>query len=580
MDQLSAESNTTSLQSTASSSDTTITQSPFSPLTTFPPPTSSAAAIPANSLTSQVDLGAIVQAANGSFESLKRCVAEVSNECKFQYLTSHFKPSIGDTVHSHPVTKCGKSWTVPFQLKWLRQFPWLAYSGILAGGICRYCILFPSLPQTGEEKIKNLVLTAYQKPYTKVLGKDGVLVTHEQTAMHKCASEKADLFSVTFQNPARRVDVALMEEQRVQAEENREVLRCIVLAVEYLAKQGLSFRSHRDDKVDFSASDANRGNFIVLLQLMAKESMVLQRYLSFASGNSRYTSKTIQNEIIHIYSCAVKEKLTKVLREQNFPFTIIADEVTDPHANQEILLVCIRFVDISSEPQIRECFIGFLYLDRANAKMISEKILECIADPSISLDPTCIRGQAYDGAAVMASDIAGIQAKIKDISPLAVYTHCYAHCLNLSIAAACKAQEVRNLIGLINEIYLFLNNSPKRQRAFELTLQVHLPDSNHKKLAGMCKTRWVERQTCLEVFLELYESVVIFLDSNVSPNDYPDLLSAAGKWDWDRETRVRAEGLKASLQSFQTIATFIITKNILEEVRPLASKFQKRERYL
>ena len=106
---------------------------------------------------------------------------------------------------------------------------------------------------------------------------------------------------------------------------------------------------------------------------------------------------------------------------------------------------------------------------------------------------------------------------------------------------------------------------------------MHLPDSNHKKLAGMCKTRWVERHTCLEVFLELYESVVIFLDSIVSPNEYPDLLSAAGKWDWDRETRVRAEGLKASLQSFQTIVTFIITKNILEEVRPLASKFQKRD---
>ena len=203
--------------------------------------------------------------------------------------------------------------------------------------------------------------------------------------------------------------------------------------------------------------------------------------------------------------------------------------------------------------------------------MISEKILQCITDPSISLDPTSIRGQAYDGAAVMSSEIAGVQAKIKGISPLAVYTHCYAHCLNLSIAAAYKAQEVRNLIGLINEIYLFLNNSPKRQRAFEITLQVHLPDTSHKKLTGLCKTRWVERNTCLEVFLELYESVVMFLDSIVSANE---LLSTAGKWDWDRETRVRAQGLKASLQSFQT---FIITKNVLDEVRPLASKFQKRD---
>ena len=55
----------------------------------------------------------------------------------------------------------------------------------------------------------------------------------------------------------------------------------------------------------------------------------------------------------------------------------------------------------------------------------------------------------------MSSQIAGVQAKIKEISPLAVYTHCFAHSLNLSIAASCDVQEVRNLIGLINESYFF-----------------------------------------------------------------------------------------------------------------------------
>ena len=62
--------------------------------------------------------------------------------------------------------------------------------------------------------------------------------------MHKRASDKAHLFAQTLQNPNRRVDVSLMETQKVQAEENREILRCIVLAVEYLAKQGLSYRRH------------------------------------------------------------------------------------------------------------------------------------------------------------------------------------------------------------------------------------------------------------------------------------------------------------------------------------------------
>ena len=126
----------------------------------------------------------------------------------------------------------------------------------------------------------------------------------------------------------------------------------------------------------------------------------------------------------------------------------------------------------------------------------------------------------------MSSGKDGVQAKIKEISPLALFTHCYAHCLNLSIAASCKLSEVRNLIGLINKAYLFLNNSPRRQQLFELTLKEYLPKNSHNKLPGLCKTCWVERHTCLNLFLEIYELLVTFLDSVISLYEYPDLKSS------------------------------------------------------
>ena len=33
-------------------------------------------------------------------------------------------------------------------------------------------------------------------------------------------------------------------------------------------------------------------------------------------------------------------------------------------------------------------------------------------------------------------------------------------------------------------------------------------------------------------------------------------LSPNGNWNWDSETRVKAQGLKAALSSFQTLAVF------------------------
>ena len=102
--------------------------------------------------------------------------------------------------------------------------------------------------------------------------------------------------------------------------------------------------------------------------------------------------------------------------------------------------------------------------------------------PSVSLKPS--KDQAYNGAAVMSSE-AGVQAKLKEISPLALYTHCCSHCLNLSVAASSKVQQVRNLIGLMNEAHLFIYHSQKQQRMFELYLPI---SSSHSKLPGLCKT--------------------------------------------------------------------------------------------
>ena len=357
-----------------------------------------------------------------------------------------------------------------------------------------------------------------------------------------------------------------------------------MLTVEFLAKQGLPFRGHRDDKVDFSREDTNRGNFIAALQYKAKSDSIIMKHLTSARKNANTQVKPSKNQIIHIYANKVRENITSQIRENDLPFTIIADETTDKFSNQEILTLCLQYLDLtssasasssSSNPQIKECLVSFVHLERANAVGISKKILEVLTHPSLSLNIHKICGQAYDGTAVMSSDKAGVQAKIKEVSPMALYTHCYSHSLNLSIAASCKVQEVKNLIDIINEAHLFLSNSPKRQSMFELTITKLLPATKHSKLPGLCKTRWVERHTCFEVFLELYEPLNTFLDAILSPHDYPELVSSCGSWNWDSETRIKAQGLKSSLSSFLTIATFIITKVVLDEVKSLSAKLQK-----
>ena len=140
---------------------------------------------------------------------------------------------------------------------------------------------------------------------------------------------------------------------------------------------------HRDDKVDFSEElSTNRGNFMALLELQAKADKVLKQHLETAKKNAKYTSKTIQEDIIKTVGQMLREKITEPLRTGRVPFfAVIADEVTDKHANQEILCVCIRYVVDASQVgsvTIKEELLDFAHLTRTTGEAVGKSILELL----------------------------------------------------------------------------------------------------------------------------------------------------------------------------------------------------------
>ena len=51
---------------------------------------------------------------------------------------------------------------------------------------------------------------------------------------------------------------------------------------------------YEKDRVDFSSYESNRGNFVALLQLLAKGNDPLQKHLFSSSREAKYTRKTIK----------------------------------------------------------------------------------------------------------------------------------------------------------------------------------------------------------------------------------------------------------------------------------------------
>ena len=140
---------------------------------------------------SLIDLGFLVKVSSGSMPHLGKLAKELPDRKKMQFLHSHCKPSPSFRLRSHQVKKSKKSWTVRFQHSWLEKFPWLVYCKLLDGGICKFSILFPEQPGRGGArgaKPSVLALSPYHGPYTKALGKNGVLVRHAESDMHHGAA--------------------------------------------------------------------------------------------------------------------------------------------------------------------------------------------------------------------------------------------------------------------------------------------------------------------------------------------------------------------------------------------------------
>jgi len=83
---------------------------------------------------------------------------------------------------------------------------------------------------------------------------------------------------------------------------------------------------------------------------------------------------------------------------------------------------------------------------------------------SYNIDISYLRGQTYHNAMNMSGQYSGLQARIKEINPLAEYIPCSAHSLNLigTCAASC-CKNACNFFNLLKSIYTFFSTSTSQR---------------------------------------------------------------------------------------------------------------------
>ncbi|KAJ4936913.1 hypothetical protein JOQ06_001498 [Pogonophryne albipinna] len=168
----------------------------------------------------------------------------------------------------------------------------------------------------------------------------------------------------------------------------------------------------------------------------------------------------------------IKEEISKA------PFVaLMLDETTDV-SNAAQLSFVLRFVTDSG---VKERFVKF-------EDVTGKKRAEDVAAMALGFleEHGCMGklvAQCYDGAAVMASGLNGVQAKVKEKIPQALFIHCYAHALNLVLfQGVVKIKECRIFFPHLSGLAAFFSRSPKRTQLLDEICQ--------KRLPRVAPTRW------------------------------------------------------------------------------------------
>ena len=82
----------------------------------------------------------------------------------------------------------------------------------------------------------------------------------------------------------------------------------------------------------------------------------------------------------------------------------------------------------------------------------------------------------------MSSKISGVQAKVKELYHLAIYTYCYSYAINLVISSASELSIISNALSTIGEVCTFLSHYVHRFQALQGKIEKEIPDASHQRL--------------------------------------------------------------------------------------------------
>ncbi|KAL4126419.1 hypothetical protein QTP88_010641 [Uroleucon formosanum] len=368
---------------------------------------------------------------------------------------------------------------------------------------------------------------------------------HENTNDHK----NCVLTMIERNRKKGKIDSELIASLEFEKKYWRNVLTRVVAIVVSLTSRGLPMRGHNE-----CFGSLHNGNFMRELELIAQFDPFLSKhiaqYRNSGRGKVSYLSSTTYYEVIHIMKNKIMKTIINEVKNAKY-FSIVVDSTPDISHTDQISLI-YRYV-LNGIPVER--FIQFIPNTGHKSKEIADAVLKAIHEHG--LDIKNCRGQSYDNASNMSGKYSGLQARIKEVSPLAEYAPCSAHSLNLvGQCAADSSQESTAFFCLMQNIYVFFSSSTSRWTTFISHTSTNIT------LKRKSDTRWSARYDMCFSLLKNWDSIITSL-INIRDSTSEKAI-----------TKNEAKGLFLHLNKLETAILVLFWGDVLERFNLINKKLQ------
>ncbi|XP_047135316.1 zinc finger MYM-type protein 1-like [Hydra vulgaris] len=281
----------------------------------------------------------------------------------------------------------------------------------------------------------------------------------------------------------------------------RSVLERILDITLFLSSRNLAFRGS-----DTAIGSKSNGNFLGVFELLAKYDAVFKELLlriQDKKTNAHYLSNDTQNELIRCLAQEIESENLSMVKKAKY-YSVILDCTPDV-SHKEQMSIILRSVTCTSRVgiNISENFFGYLTVNDTTGKGLLDAFLNQAKKWDLNI--LDCRGQSYDNGANMKGKLKGVQARLLEMNPKAIYVPCANHSLNLVIVdGALSSISAISFFGVLTRLYTLFSSSPPRWEILKSCVEISVkPQSD---------TRWESKINCVKPLRYYLKEILEALD--------------------------------------------------------------------